>query len=217
MTTKPSIKTEFFPMLMVIIAIVASFYFYFHMPAVVPTHWNLAGQPNQWSPKAFAAFFFPGLIAGIYLLMVFLPSIDPKKERYEQFARTFHLIKGLLIFVFTAIYFIASLNAIGYNIPVNTTLPAIIGVLFLILGNYMGKLKPNWFIGIRTPWTLSNEEVWNKTHRLGGKLFILAGLVMILQAFIPLGSQIPFFIVFILLAAIVPIVYSYVIYKRVKK
>jgi uncharacterized membrane protein len=83
------------------------------------------------------------------------------------------------------LYLLTSLNGLGYNLPIEKIVPLGVGLLFIILGNYMPKVKKNWFVGIRTPWTLASEEVWNKTHRLGGKIFILAGLLMILGIWLP--------------------------------
>ncbi len=214
---KPTIKSEIAPIVLILISLLASFYFYAHFPPVVVTHWNFAGQPNGWSSAAFAAFFLHLLLLGMYLLFLAIPYLDPKKDRYEQFRKPYHIFKAILIAVMVIIYFIASLNGIGYSLNVSLWVPLIIGLLFIILGNYMGKIKPNWFMGIRTPWTLSSEEVWNKTHRFGGKAFIIGGLLMLIQGFLPVSWRFPIFIFIILLLTVGTFGYSYYAFLQEKK
>ncbi|MFA6215125.1 MAG: SdpI family protein [Patescibacteria group bacterium] len=214
---KPTLKTEFIPVILIILSVFASFYFYANFPEKVPTHWNYRGQIDGWSGKGFAAFFFPGLIFGLYLLFLGLPYLDPKKEHYLEFAKVYHIFKNFFIGFMVAIYFYTGLAGLGYELPVNVVVPTIVGLLFLILGNYMGKIKSNWFMGIRTPWTLSNEQVWNKTHRLGGKLFMLMGLFMIFGSFLPAELFWYSFIAGITIVSLFPMIYSYLLYKKINK
>lgn len=214
---KPTVKTEFIPVILIILSVLASFYFYANFPDQVPTHWNYKGEIDGWSPKAFAAFFFPGLNLAMYLLFLIFPYLDPKKDRYAEFAKTYHVFKGMLVAVMTAIYFYVGLAGLGYELPVTAVIPPAIGVLFVVLGNYMGKIKPNWFMGIRTPWTLSNEEVWNKTHRLGGKLFMLMGLFMIIGTILPPAIFWGFFIFGTVIVSLAPMIYSYLLFRKLEK
>jgi uncharacterized membrane protein len=214
---KLTIKSEIFSWLLVAASIAASFYFYAHFPNRVVTHWDFAGQPNGWSNRAFAAFFFPGLLLAIYLVLAFIPRLDPKKERYAEFAKTYDIFRNFILLVMTIIYFITSLVNIGFNLNVGSWVSFIIGLLFIILGNYFGKLKRNWFIGIRTPWTMSSESVWNKTHRFGGKAFILAGLLMILTGFSPMAWRLPLFVAAIIILLVGTIAYSYLAYRQENK
>jgi len=214
---RPTIKSEILPLLVILISVIASFYFYAHFPPVVVTHWNFAGQPDGWSSAGFAAFFLPILLIGMYLLFLIIPYLDPKKDRYQQFRKPYHIFKAIIITVMTFIYFVASFNGLGYPLNVSLWVPGLIGLLFIVMGNYMSKIKPNWFIGIRTPWTLSSEEVWNKTHRLGGKLFIIAGLLMITEGFLPASWRLAIFIFIILLVTIGTFGYSYYLYWQEQK
>ena len=214
---RPTLKTEIIPIILILISIPLSFYFYANFPDRVPTHWNFAGEVDGWSSRGFAAFFFPALIAAIYLMMLIIPYADPKRERYDQFKKIYHLVKLVLVIFFVLIYIVSGLIGIGYNLPIKIFIPTGVGLLFIILGNYLGKVKQNWFMGIRTPWTLSSDIVWNKTHRLGGKLFIVAGLIMILGAFIPAKFYGPLFIIGISSVLLIPIIYSYIIYRQEKK
>jgi len=209
---RPSFKTETIPIIFIILALVSSFYFYANFPERVPTHWNAHGEIDGWSGKTFGAFFFPALNICVYLLMLFLPLADPKKKNYSDFKHIYHIVKGALVIFLAAIYIATSLNALGRNIPINVFVPVGIGILFIIIGYYLKEVKPNWFFGIRTPWTLSSDRVWRKTHQLGSKVFILAGVLMILASIWP---QLFIYFILILIAMIFGVIgYSYYIYKH---
>jgi uncharacterized membrane protein len=214
---KPSLKTEWLSWLLLTITAAVSYYFYHHFPAVVPTHWNVAGNPDNWGSGKTNAIAIPLVILGMYVMFLALPYLDPKKERYEQFAKTYHIFKAMLIGFMLAIYVVTGLSILGYPISVGVAVPGLIGLLFIVLGNYMGKLKMNWFVGIKTPWTLSSEEVWNKTHRFSGKIFMISGVLMMLQGVMPLSLRIPLFVVMILMILFGSFGYSYYIYKKVEK
>ena len=214
---KPKIKIEIFSILLLVISWAAAFYFYAHFPDRVVTHWNYAGVPNGWSGKAFGAFFLPPLLTVMYLMFLVLPLLDPKKERYAEFAKTYSIFRFFILLAMTVIYFVASLNNLGYNFDVGIFVTGAIGLLFIVLGNYFGKIKPNWFVGIRTPWTLSSETVWNKTHRFGGKVFILGGILLFLSSVAPTSWRLPIFIVDIMMLTLGTIVYSYIVYRQEKK
>jgi len=210
-------KKEWIAPLCIAFAFIGSIYFYVHFPEQVVTHWNLQGQPDDWSGKTFAAFFFPILILGIYILLIFLPLFDPLRKRYEEFSKTYQIIRFALVTFFTGIYFLASLSGLGYNMQIGKIIPAVIGLLFVILGNYMPKIKKNWFVGIRTPWTLASEEVWNKTHRLGGKIFILAGVLMILGIWLPTMWSAWLFGINMFILVVGTTGYSWFIWKKLQK
>jgi len=213
---KFKLKTEWFPLLMILILFVAGFYFYSVFPEQVPVHWNAQGVVDNYGSKFVGAFLAPLLAVGVYLLFVALPLIDPKKDRYKDFSKTYHLFKNLILMYLVYIFFISSLNAVGVNIPVEFAIPVGVGVLFVLLGNYMGKIKPNWFMGIRTPWTLSSEDVWNKTHRFGGKVFVVGGLVIASLGFWPVFMRIPVLMIVVLAVVILTVIYSYIVYKKKK-
>jgi uncharacterized membrane protein len=214
---KPSFKTEFIPLSLIIISTIASFYFYFNFPDQVAIHWNMSGQPDNWSSKGFAAFFFPFFILGLYLMLLFLPKVDPKKEKYKQFGKVYNIFKNIFILFMMSIYFLTSFNSLGYNVPIEIYMPVLSGILFIIIGNYMGKIKINWFLGIRTPWTLSSETVWNQTHRVGGKIFMLVGFILSLMHWWPENLQVLIFISIALIVFFGTFVYSYFLYKKEEK
>lgn len=214
---KTTIRSEVVSLLLLTASWVASLYFYAHFPDRVVTHWNIEGQADGWSGKGFAAFFFPGLLSGIYLLFLVLPMFDPKKDRYAEFTRVYNVFRNLILGIMVLIYFVASISNLGFYLNVGAWVPSLIGLLFIVLGNYMGKIKPNWFIGIRTPWTMSSESVWSKTHRFGGKTFMISGVLIALSGLAPLPLRLPLFVLAIMVILFGTVVYSYLAYLSEKK
>jgi len=209
---KPTLKTEFVPTLFILLTVIVSFYFYSLFPDQVATHWNAQGVVDSYSGKYFAAFFFPLFNIAIYLLLLFIPHLDPKKPNYDKFKNIYHILKGGIVAFMSLIYLVVGLNGIGYNLPVNIIVPIGIGLFFILIGYYLKDIKPNWFLGIRTPWTLSSEDVWSKTHKYGSKIFMVSGLIMLLAAIFPEGF-IYFIILFVILISST-VVYSYLIYRK---
>ena len=132
---KPTAKTEFIPLLLIILALASSVYFYNNLPERVPTHWNFAGEVDAYGSGQTQAVVFPLLIVGMYFLFLFIPYLDPKKERYEQFSKIYHIFKSLIVGSMVVVYFIVGINGLGNNLPVGILMPGLIGLLFIILGN----------------------------------------------------------------------------------
>jgi uncharacterized membrane protein len=186
------------------------------LPETVPIHWNLEGDIDNWGSKYTLiglVFLMPILT---YILMLVVPKIDPKKRieamggKYDQFK-----------FILVAFMSVLSIFIIYVTKNQQLSSPAIIfvlvGVLYISLGNYFKVLKQNYFIGIKTPWTLENEEVWKLTHLYAGKMWVIGGLlVVVLSLIVPEEINFYFFITITAIISIVPIVYSYLIYKKLK-
>lgn len=213
---KPTLKSEALSLFVLLLTAVCGYYFYFHFPETVATHWNFAGQVDNWGSGKTNAIALPLVILGMYLMFLVLPFIDPRKERYEQFAKVYSIFKGSFLGFMLIIYFLTGLYNLGYNIPIGKIIPLLIGILFIIIGNYMGKIKYNWFVGVKTPWTLSSEEVWNKTHRFSGKIFILAGFAMMATPWLQQKLALALFIITILSLTFGTMGYSYYIYKKIQ-
>lgn len=190
-----------------------SIYFYAHFPDRVASHWNFAGEVDGYMGKSFA-FSIPGLITSMYLLFLFLPQLDPKKERYAEFSGVYNFFRFGLIFVLLAVYVASGLYNLGYNVKINLVVPWLIGLLFIFMGNYMGKIKSNWFMGVRTPWTLSSENVWNKSNRFGGFSMVLFGVLLIATPYLPKTLAYVVFIFGLLLMTLGTFAYSYWAYKE---
>lgn len=187
------------------------------LPDVVPTHFNLEGQADAWSDKS-TLLWLPGVMGlGIYVLMLIVPYLDPK-GRIQQMGNKYHSLRIILSLFFSAIScYILYVSSRG-NMESPQMIIALMGLLFAVLGNYFQTMRPNYFIGIRTPWTLENEEVWKKTHRLAGKLWLGGGLIIAVLAFF-LKTNSTLAIIFgslLVIMVLVPVVYSWLEFRTQK-
>ncbi len=214
---KIDLKKEIFPLSLILLSFVVSIYFYLNFPQSVPIHWGINGEVDGWGSPAVAAFLTPAITVVSYVILLCVPFIDPKKERYTEFEKSYHVIKNALVIFVTILHFLMGAYALGYNIPMGRAILVLVGVLFMVIGNYMGKIKSNWMMGVRTPCTLSSEDVWNKTNLLGGKLFVIGGLIFVLNALVLQLNMAVVTIAVLVLVAVVPIVYSYVLFRGKKK
>ncbi len=184
------------------------------LPARVPTHWNIHGVPDGYSSRLAAVLIMPGIVLGLTGLFRILPRLDPRRINYEKFQDTYWLIANAVMLFLLGVHALVIANGLGYPVAMARLMPVGIGLLFIVLGNSLTRVQPTWFVGIRTPWTLSSDTVWRKTHRTGGFTFVIAGMAMIATAFVS-GP-----LVWILLAAAavlavaVPVVQSYVLWRR---
>ncbi|MCQ5365725.1 SdpI family protein [Anoxybacillus salavatliensis] len=153
------------------------------LPDEVAIHWNVAGEADGFTNKWWGALLFPIFLTGIVSLILFLPKVDPRKENYEKFEKVYRIFLHVFVLFLFSIHVVTLAYNIGIPVQVDVVVPIGVGVLFIALGNYMPKIKPNYFFGIRTPWTLENEEVWQKTHRVGGKVFVMMGVLIMLTVF----------------------------------
>jgi uncharacterized membrane protein len=183
-------------------------------PEQIPVHWNAAGDVDRYGGKVEGLLAMPLIATGLYLLLRFLPRIDPGRANYALFTNTYVLIRIGMLVVIAALYGVIHLWIRGRETNISTVVPMLIGGLFILLGASMGKLRPNWFIGIRTPWTLSSKAAWVRTHRIGGWLFILLGLV--LMVLVPLTEPRRAFPALAIAAAALALwsmVYSYIVWR----
>ncbi|MBM4177203.1 SdpI family protein [Candidatus Gribaldobacteria bacterium] len=210
-------KKEIAPLFIILLMVIIAFGLYQApcTPDKLPTHWNQQGEIDAYSSKNFALFFFPVLTLAMYLLMTFLPFIDPLRKNYQQFSLAYFLIRFVLVLFFAFLYFYTLWAGI-YGAPkINYLIIPLISLLLITLGFLMPKIKKNYFVGIRTPWTLQSEDVWQKTHQFASKTFILTGILSFLTIFTK-ESAFGFFLAIILVGAFVPVVYSYFIFKKLK-
>ncbi|HZJ40732.1 MAG TPA: SdpI family protein [Candidatus Saccharimonadales bacterium] len=214
---KYSLNTEIWPLLIIAAVIALSIWSYPQLPLKVISHWDFNGQANGWMSREFNALMFPAIVIFIYGLLSLMPKFDPRSERYAEFANVYLTLRTMIMLVLAVTFGAATLANLGYPINIGATVSAAIGLLMIVMGNYMGKLKSNFFIGIRTSWTLSSENVWNKTHRLGAKLFVIWGVLLIAAPW--LKSQIAMGILFGGIVAIVigTSVYSYILFAKEQK
>lgn len=197
-----------------LLAAVFSVWAYPRLPAVVTTHWNFKGEPDGYSSRLLAAALLPLFLAVLPLIFRVLPKIDPKGENYAKFSEAYWLIANTVVLFLAGVHGAVLLNAMGTPIDINLVVGLGVGLLLMVMGNYLGKVQPNWFMGVRTPWTLASDTVWRKTNRTAGWLFVLAGLIIAVASFVPSIPTVTVMGVAIALAALIPVVQSYVLWKR---
>lgn len=151
-------------------------------PDSIPIHWGLSGEPDHYAGRIFGLFGAPMIALGIYILMFVLPRLDPRQRNYAKFWGKYLFTRNILIITLAFITVMTFLWVIGVDVNMNIAVFIIIGFLLVFVGNYLGKFRSTWFVGIKSPWTLSSEASWNKTHRLGGKLFVIFGLALAVAA-----------------------------------
>lgn len=201
---------------LVALAFLSAFYAYPQMPSQMASHWNLQGNVDGYMAKDAALFFVPVLILFLWVLFLYLPKLDPLRDNYQHFMKEYQI----MCFLIVAFMFYAYLLTLAFNLGFTGNLvqflsPAF-GVLFLYLGVVVGKAKKNWFVGIRTPWTLSSETVWDKTHARTAKLFTAAGIASFLGLLFPeVGLTLS--IALLIAAAVYGVVYSYLEFQREQK
>lgn len=194
--------------------IAASVWAYPRLPAAVATHWNLRGEPDGFSSRLLASAIVPAVILFMTALLQVLPRIDPHRENYAEFIDVYWLIvNGILLFL-GAVHVALLANGVGAPVSPGALVPIGIGLLFVLIGSYLGRVRSNWFLGIRTPWTLSSETVWRETHRLGGWLFVVGGLVMTATGLLHRLASFVVVVITIAAVAVVPVVWSYVLWVR---
>lgn len=189
-----------------------------HIPARVPTHFGISGAPDDWSAKS-SLLYMPAVIGLLmYFLMLVIPYLDPKKK-IQQMGEKYYYLRFALSLFFSLLSACLIYFSIAGTMEKNNFLFALIGAMFAVFGNYFQVLRPNYFIGIRTPWTLENEEIWKKTHRLGGRIWLAGGLLIVIMSFI-FTAGLFFVIVFgciLTVLTLVPIIYSYLEFVKLKK
>ena len=186
------------------------------MPDTMASHWNSQGQVDGYLSKFWGLFLIPIVLIVLFPVFMLIPMIDPLKENIEKFRKYFD---GFIVIVFLFllyIYFLTILWNIGMRFDMGQAIAPSIGFLFYFVGVLVENSKRNWFIGIRTPWTLSSDRVWDKTHRIGGKLFKVAGVIAFIGTFIK-EYTIILIIAPIVLVSIYTVVYSYFEYQKETK
>ena len=191
---------------------------YGRLPERIPTHFSLSGEPDGWSARFPGAFLMPAMAVGLYLLLFALRRIDPRRANYDRFEGTWWVFLNVIALLMATLQVLTLGFAIGWPIEMDRAVTVTLGLLFAGLGNWMPRLKSNWWVGIRTPWTLESEEVWRETHRVGGWGFVAAGLAVVLAGILLEPGPRAWAVGIALGAAVVvPLVYSYVAYRRLRR
>ncbi len=198
---------------LIAIALLVGVFLYNRLPDPMPAHWNAAGEIDGYMSKFWGIFLVPIMTVVLVLLFLVIPHIDPLKANIAKFRGVFNwFIVGFVVYMLY-IYALTLAAALGYPFNMTYMLLPMVGLLFIGVGYMTSRAKRNFFIGIRTPWTLSSETVWDETHKLGSKMFMVAGVVTFLSAFLG-ESGIWLMMIAMLAAALIPIVYSYILWRR---
>ncbi|MFM1651669.1 SdpI family protein [Brevibacillus sp. B_LB10_24] len=207
-------KKHVFPLLLIAITILIWVIALPNLPAKLPIHWNFSGEVDRYSGKAEAMLLMVGIMVLIYGLFVAVPRIDPKRDNYKYFSKSYGIIINSVLTLLAVVNILIVLAGLGYDIPIVSFVNYILGAIFIVLGNFMQQVRMNYFIGIRTPWTLSSETVWKKTHRVAGKVFFVSGVLLILAAFLPAGWKPAVTLTIVIICGGLPLAYSYWLYKK---
>jgi uncharacterized membrane protein len=209
-------KTELVILGIILVSFILGIYFYPLMPEKIASHWNAQGQVNGYLPKFWGLFLMPFLSIALFLLFVFIPKIDPLKSNIKRFRKYYDRFILLIIAFLFYVYLLTIFWNIGMRFNLGQGLVPAFAILFYYCGILIENAKRNWSIGIRTPWTLSNEKVWEKTHKVGGKLFKIAGVIALFGALFP-DYALFYIIIPVILVVAYAFVYSYLEYQKETK
>lgn len=187
---------------------------YSRLPDRVPVHWDISGEPNRYGSRIEGAFLLPVLMIAFFALMQWYPSRDPRAANIAKFRGAYDIVVAATIAFLCGVHVLALGQALGWRVDITTVALVGIGAMLVIVGNLLPLARSNFIFGIRTPWTLSSEQVWTRSHRVGGYAAVVAGLITIASAFFarPIGVVISLVSLFI--AGLIPVVYSYVLWSR---
>ena len=208
------VRADIISLLFVFSAIAVAAILYPSLPEQIPTHWNAQGQVDGYMKKPGGVIIMPAMAVFTFVIMKLIPVISPKGFRTDKFSDVFGVLQVTLVGFMSIVAILVLLEARGLDVRINEMIIAGTGLLFVIIGNYLGRVRKNFFIGIRTPWTLASDEVWNRTHRIGGRLFILSGVVIWIGAILrlPLTWTVGVAVGLVL----IPVVYSYFLYRKIE-
>lgn len=206
----------------IIIILLLSFgitgYFYPKMPQIIPVHFGVSGQPDNWGPKSML-FVFGGINIALALLMPFVRKIDPKRQNYDRFEKVWDFFRVFIVFFMAVVQMLLIATAFDRQ-RVNTggVIMSMMGIMFMFIGNYMPKIKHNYSFGIKTPWTLRDSRVWDKTHRMAGPLWAAVGILTIICSFTSFWradatKALVVFLVVMIIVALLPMIYSYFLFN----
>jgi len=209
-------KTTLISIILIIIAIVISVYAYPQLPAKIASHWDINGKVNGYMDKLLGIALIPAIMIILSIFLLFIPRIDPLRKNIESFRTYYNWFIVIFLAYLLAIQTVIILWAFGIQVNILVAISVGIAILFFYLSILLKKSRRNWFIGIRTPWTLSNDKVWKKTHYLGSILFKIIAVLALLGILFP-NQFIWLFIIPVLASVAILLVYSYLVYKRLKK
>ena len=209
---KKNFKTLIITSIIILLPIIAGLLLWKQLPAKMPSHWGVTGEIDGYAEKEIVVFLVPMIMLLIQWLCAFITGLDPKAENITD--KSMNLILWIIPCINLTVNTIMYLTALNIPVPVNIILSAVCGIMFIIIGSHLPQCKQTYTIGIKVPWTLNDEDNWNKTHRLAGKLWVIGGLLILATSFL---ETIFIFLGITLLITIIPVVYSYLLFKNSKE
>lgn len=209
-------KTFFLTMTLSLISFLAMLIVYPKLPDVVPTHFGVDGKADGYGQKSILLGL--GMVpAGLSLLFALMPRLDPKRKSYEKHKKAYSIMSIFVTLFLIFCVWISVFAGLGHEMNINRLMPLLVAVLFLIIGNFMPQIRQNYFFGIKTPWTLANEYVWRKTHKFGGMVFVIMGILTGITVFLPEGIQFFLYMGEILGGCGLVVLYSYLVYRKCRE
>ncbi len=204
------------------VSVIGTILLYSQLPDKIPMHWDLSGQIDSWRPRYF--IFFTALLPALFVVLLkVIPSIDPKSENYSKHGKAYGIVSVVVIVFLLGMHWITLIYSLGFPLEIDIFVRGLIGILFIIIGNYLPQAKQNYTFGIRTPWTLDNEVVWTRTHRFGGFTFVISGLITIISVVVSLlwesfNQKVSFWVVIISCVGAVALttLYSYLEFRKIQ-
>jgi len=185
------------------------------LPDQVPTHWNSAGEVDGWSSKVFAVFGLPIVLFAVHWMCILVTSVDPKKQNIE--GKVLWIVFWICPIISLLVGMLSYGAALGVEFKVDKIMLAIMGIMFIVIGTYLPKCKQSYTVGIKLPWTLNDEENWNRTHRMGGKLWVISGIILLLSMLLPTSAMAIVVLAVVGVSVLVPTVYSYLLFREKEK
>ncbi len=210
---KVSVRNDWPAWLLILVMFCLAIALWPSSPERMPVHWNWKGEPDGMGGKFEGLLIIPLITLAIYLLMVVLPRIDPGRANYRLFRGPYNVIRMAIVGVMAAIYFVMVAAQRNPQLNIVALVPVIIGLMFVVFGNLMGKLRPNWFVGIRTPWTLTSKLSWTRTHRVGGVGMVVLGLVLMPLGFLKTNASLWILLIGVLGWVVFLLVFSYFVWR----
>jgi len=200
----------------ILISFIIGAFLYPQMPDIIPSHWNAQGEIDGYMDKFWGLFLLPMISVGLFALFVYLPKFEPRKMNLESFKEYYQGILLVTIGFLFYIFILTILAAFGYKFNMVQMMAPAFAAMFFYIGVALEKVKSNFFVGIRTPWTISDDVVWEKTHKLGGKLFKASAIITFFGLFF---KEIAFLLMIVPILAVsaFAVAYSYVEYKKIHK
>lgn len=212
-----TLKKDYLLIIIVLAGFIVGAVFFQKLPNRVPIHWDSNGNVNGYGSKFTAAFLMPIVNLFTYLLFKVIPHIDPERKNYDKFMGSYKLVEYITMIVLLVMEVFTLMYAVGFKVNISLICGLIVSAVLICIGNMMGRFRFNYFVGIRDPWTLANEDVWKNTHRVSGPIWVLGGIVNIVFSFIGGKLAVYGFLVVIIIISVFPVVYSYMNFRKFQK